>query len=72
MAETLGKAMRFASMLLADGKGSFGRLNWDRDQNQLNLMLPEASRALFGEVAEARFRSLASALNAAPNVAFDL
>ena len=44
--------------------GDLGTLNWKPKKKILTLTLAEASAALMGEVAEARFGSLASALGA--------
>ncbi len=63
-AEVLGKAMRFASMLAADDAPSMGELRWFPKKRKLELWLPPRSTVLFGEVAEARFNSLASSLGA--------
>lgn len=65
-AEILGKAMRFASMLTVDDKEAMGKLNWDRDNGTLTLEFPSHSAGLFGEVAQARFNSLAAAVSAEP------
>ena len=67
-AEVLGKAMRFGSMLAADDAKAIGELRWHPRKNELKLRLPKRSTDLFGEVAEARFLALASALNAKPLV----
>ncbi len=68
-AEVLGKAMRFAAMLAADDAKSMGRLKWYPKKKQLELRLPKRAMGLFGEVAEARFNSLAASLEAEPIVA---
>ncbi len=66
-AEILGRAMRFGSMLTADAK-AIGELQWMPRRKVLELRLPERSADLFGEVAEARFRAVADALDAEPRV----
>ncbi|MEM9394164.1 MAG: Ppx/GppA family phosphatase [Pseudomonadota bacterium] len=67
-AEILGKAMRFGAMLAAQDYERMGTLDYSEKKAQLSLtLLPETS-ALFGEVAEARFRSLARSMNAEPVV----
>jgi hypothetical protein len=70
-AEVLGRAMRFGAMLwLPPDQSNAARLTLLHDDGGMRLRLtlaPEA-RALFGEVAEVRFASLASALEAAPEV----
>lgn len=63
-AEVLGKAMRFAAMLWPTQEPRLGRLKWHPKKKQLNLVLSRDTSELFGEVAEARFRSLAQSLNA--------
>ncbi len=63
-AETLGRAMRFGAMFSGNQGGDLGTLNWKPKKKILTLTLAEASAALMGEVAEARFGSLASALGA--------
>ena len=65
-AEILGKAMRFGAMLSAQTPDLMGRLEWDADRGQVEMHLAAGAEDLFGEVAEARFRSLAVALNAEP------
>jgi len=67
-AEVLGKAMRFASMLAADDPAMMGELRWYPKKKLLELRLPTPARDLFGEVAEARFATLAAALGAEPVV----
>ncbi|WP_050526092.1 Ppx/GppA family phosphatase [Pseudorhodobacter aquimaris] len=67
-AEVLGKAMRFGAMLSASGPESAGSLKWDPATRTLELTLTPMGKDLFGEVTQARFKSLASALNATPNV----
>jgi exopolyphosphatase/guanosine-5'-triphosphate,3'-diphosphate pyrophosphatase len=67
-AEVLGKALRFGSMLAASDGAAMGQLVWKPRKRVLQLKLPKASRALFGEVAEARFRALAAALGAETKV----
>ncbi len=63
-AEVLGKAMRFGAMFTADTPGSLGTLDWAQDDGLLRLSLTAAAHDLFGEVAEARFKALATALGA--------
>ena len=63
-AEILGKAMRFGAMLwLTEGQHP-GELRWFPKKKHLELRLSPYSAPLFGEVAEARFNSLASSLEA--------
>ena len=63
-AEVLGKAMRFGAMFSVGDPGRAGRLVWQQEKRLLELQLTEEGRGLFGEVAEARFNSLAQALKA--------
>jgi len=63
-AEILGKAMRFGSMFSASSAEYMGKLVWKPDEAALELHLPGASAALFGEVVDARFGALAASLGA--------
>ena len=63
-AEVLGKAMRFGAMLLIRSTRPMGRLDWRPKARRLTLHLPKDVSALYGEVAEARLKSLADALEA--------
>lgn len=63
-AEVLGKAMRFGAMFSVGDPRRAGRLVWQPATRLLELQLTEEGRGLFGEVAEARFLSLAQALKA--------
>ena len=67
-AELLGKAMRFGAMLWLREGDLTAQLKWLPDNKQLELHLIDDARALFGEVAESRFQSLASAVDAKPVV----
>ncbi|MDF0600161.1 Ppx/GppA family phosphatase [Psychromarinibacter sp. C21-152] len=67
-AEVLGKAMRFGSMLTADLEQGIGQLGWSPRKKRLELNLSDRARDLYGEVAEARFRSLAATLGAETKV----
>ncbi len=67
-AEILGKAMRFGAMLWMQNTDDMGRLDWYPKKRDLHLILPPTAEALFGEVAEARFQSLVSALDATSRV----
>ena len=69
-AEVLGKAMRFGAMLMVTGSGDIGRLHWQPRKRVLHVKLPEAARALHGEVAQARLQSLAKALEAEVQLTF--
>lgn len=67
-AEILGKAMRFGAMFALHSPQDAGELVFDGDKSVLELRLTEKGAGLFGEVAEARFGSLASSLKAKPKV----
>jgi exopolyphosphatase/guanosine-5'-triphosphate,3'-diphosphate pyrophosphatase len=67
-AEILGKAMRFGAMFSGQVAERMGALRWYPKKKLLELRLARGSEALFGEVAEARFRSLAQALGATAQV----
>jgi len=68
-AEVLGKAMRFGAMFSVADPAEAGSLNWQPKKRVLELLLTPAGEGLFGEVAQARFKSLATALRATPEVA---
>ncbi len=63
-AEVVGKALRFAAMLWLEKDHEIGELRYFPKKKKLELFLSEEARPLFGEVAEARFNSLALALGA--------
>ncbi|KMK67675.1 Ppx/GppA family phosphatase [Puniceibacterium sp. IMCC21224] len=68
-AEVLGKAMRFGAMLWMSEESQAGaELEWQPKKKILRLILTKSARPLFGEVAESRFGSLASALGATTEV----
>ncbi len=67
-AEVLGKAMRLAAMLWLTRDPNLGALRWYPRKKRLELRLARHAAPLFGEVAEARFRSLADTLRAEPAV----
>ncbi|MBS0564209.1 MAG: Ppx/GppA family phosphatase [Proteobacteria bacterium] len=67
-AEILGKAMRFGAMLSAQSPERTGTLAYDPVARRLTFRLNRGAEALFGEVAQARFQSLAEALGAAADV----
>ena len=56
--------MRFGAMFSVGDPRRAGRLVWQPATRLLELQLTEEGRGLFGEVAEARFMSLAQALKA--------
>ncbi|MXQ08824.1 exopolyphosphatase [Alphaproteobacteria bacterium GH1-50] len=61
-AEVLGKALRFGAMLTASEDDTMGKLRYFPKKERLELKLAPGTRALFGEVAEARLTALAQAL----------
>ncbi len=63
-AEVLGRAMRFGAMFSAEEPLRHGDLRWFPKRKHLDLRLRDAAQDLFGEVAEARFSALATALGA--------
>ncbi|MGB3406508.1 MAG: Ppx/GppA family phosphatase [Jannaschia sp.] len=68
-AEVVGKAMRFGAMFSAQDPSLLGKLKLYPKRGELELILPKGDgEALFGEVAESRFKSLASSLGVAPLV----
>lgn len=67
-AEVLGKAMRFGAMFSVGDPARAGRLNWQPKKKVLELQLTPDGLGLFGEVAAARFASLALALKATTKV----
>lgn len=67
-AEVLGKAMRFGAMFSIADPAEAGSLRWQPKKKVLELALTERGHALFGEVAQARFASLALAMKATPRV----
>ena len=67
-AEVLGKAMRFGAMFSVQRPELMGELTWHPKKRLLRLKLHPDTKALFGEVAQARFASLASSLDADTDV----
>lgn len=67
-AEVLGKAMRFGAMFSIGDPSEAGELKWQPKKRVLTLSLTERGAGLFGEVAQARFSSLALALKATTRV----
>ncbi len=63
-AEVLGKAMRFGAMFSVGDPARAGTLIWQAKKRVLELRLTEDGQGLYGEVAQARFASLALALKA--------
>jgi exopolyphosphatase/guanosine-5'-triphosphate,3'-diphosphate pyrophosphatase len=67
-AEVLGKALRFGAMIAVDAPDEIAQLQYYPKKKELILTLRPDAEDLFGEVAEARFMSLASALGAAAQI----
>lgn len=65
-AEILGKALRFGAMFALKDPEDAGTLKLFPKKKTLVLRLTKKGKALFGEVAEARFRALAGALGVEP------
>nr|WP_319250298.1 Ppx/GppA family phosphatase [uncultured Celeribacter sp.] len=63
-AEVLGKAMRFGAMFAVEAPDTLARLTYFPKRKELILTLRPEAEDLFGEVAKARFESLASSLGA--------
>ena len=63
-AEVLGKAMRFGAMLWMEKGAERATFKWYPKKRILELRLTHDALPLFGEVAEARLKSLASSLQA--------
>ncbi len=61
-AEVLGKALRFGAMFAFEGINQHCRLGYFPKKRVLELVLSPRSQELYGEVAAARFASLAAAL----------
>lgn len=67
-AEVLGKAMRFGAMVTVNAPDAIAELRLFPKKRELQLHLRPDGHALFGEVAEDRFRSLALAIGAEPSI----
>lgn len=67
-AEVLGKAMRFGAMFWAKSPNSVAQLRFYPKKKKLELVLQSEAKDLFGEVASARFSSLANALQSEASV----
>ncbi|WP_068113777.1 Ppx/GppA family phosphatase [Tropicimonas marinistellae] len=67
-AEILGKAMRFGAMFSFANPKGMGSFRYRPKKATLELRLPPASASLYGEVAAARFDSLARAIGVETNV----
>lgn len=69
-AEIIGKAMRFGAMFALGEPESAGKLTWSPKKKILALDLTEEGAGLFGEVAAARFASLAQSLKATTDITY--
>ena len=69
-AEVLGKAMRLGAMLWLGADETPGELKWRPKKRDLELVLSDHARPLFGEVAQNRLNALASSLRATVSVRF--
>jgi len=69
-AEILGKAMRLGAMLWIVDPDQNAELFYDKKKKTIVLKMSDGLKPLFGEVAEARFQSLATTLSAKPVVQF--
>lgn len=67
-AEVLGKAMRFGAMFSIADPAEAGSLRWQPKKRILELALTERGKALFGEVAQSRFASLALSMKATTRI----
>jgi exopolyphosphatase/guanosine-5'-triphosphate,3'-diphosphate pyrophosphatase len=67
-AEVLGKAMRFGAMFSSEAPDTLAELRHFPKKKRLELILSAHAVPLFGEVAEARFTSLAKALDVVTEV----
>ena len=67
-AEVVGKALRFGAMFAGQSPEELAELTWQPKKKILTLTLTKGAVDLFGEVAEARFSSLASSLEATCHV----
>ncbi|MBV1868704.1 MAG: Ppx/GppA family phosphatase [Marinosulfonomonas sp.] len=63
-AEVVGKAMRFGAMFSVEAPDKMAKLKWQPKKKVLTLSLTKRGAGLFGEVAQARFKSLAQTLDA--------
>lgn len=68
IAEALGKAMRFGAMFSVQNQDHMGKLAWHPKKRLLKFKMHPETRDLFGEVAQARFAALATALEAETHV----
>lgn len=69
-AEILGKALRFGAMLWMQADTPMGEMRWHPKKKELHLILSPEAQPLYGEVADARFRSLCDSLGASSHVRY--
>ena len=69
-AEILGKAMRFGAMFSVQDADMMGKLLWYPQKRLIEMILGSETKDLFGEIAQARFASLARSLDADTRVSF--
>ena len=62
-AEILGRAIRFGSMFTGSMADKIGKLKFGSKRHVLTLFLPDSLKDIYGEVVEARFASLAKAMD---------
>lgn len=67
-AQILGRALRFGAMFTAQKADHMGTLRWHPNKKRLVLSIGPQAMALYGEVAQSRFASLAKALGAETEV----
>ena len=67
-AQVLGRAMRLGAMLWLGAEERPAVLKWQPKKRVLEIALNPKAVPLFGEVAEARFKGLAGALDAEPKI----
>lgn len=67
-AKTIGRALRFGAMLTMDHLNRAGELRYFPKKAEIELVLSRPMAGLYTEVAEQRFRALATQLRATPKV----
>ena len=70
-AKILGRAMRLGAMLWLGAHDAPGNFAWKPGKKQLELILEERARPLWGEVANSRLKSLADAMDASYKLRFN-
>lgn len=69
-AKILGRALRLGAMLWLGAHDAPGNFAWKPGKKQLELVLEERARPLWGEVANSRFKALADAMDASHKLSF--